>query len=392
MANFQSLLQSIRASVSEVEVSSVKAELESEGLDHLIDVREPGEFSQGSIEGAICLPRGFIEARIEKHIPNKEANILVYCAGGTRSAFAARSLAELGYQNVRSLMGGFTAWKQAGFNFSMPEVLGAEQAVRYSRHTTLQEVGEKGQLELLRRRVLLVGAGGLGSPAAMYLAAAGVGTLGIVDDDVVDISNLQRQVVHGTSRIGMPKVESAALTIAQLNPDVQVNQHRLRLDSKNVLEVIADYDVIVDGADNFQTRYLLNDAALRTSKPLVHASVFRFEGQLTVFAANGGPCYRCLYPEPPPSEESPSCSEAGVVGVLPGIMGTLQATEVVKLLLKKGRDMTGRLLIYDALETKFREIKLKADPNCSTCGDGVLQSSIDFVDYGEFCRGASLSG
>ena len=347
MPTFQNYLKGIKAEISEIDVQQLRESLEG-GPKTVIDVREQNEYVQGFIDGAVWIPRGFLEIKVEDAAPQRDAEVILYCAGGTRSALAARSLRELGYTNVKSVKGGFGAWKRAGFPWKEPRVLGPEQELRYSRHTMLPEVGEKGQLKLLDSKVLCIGAGGLGSPSALYLAAAGIGTIGLVDDDVVDASNLQRQVLHGTDRIGVAKVESAATTLTNLNPDVVINKHQFRLTSENVLETIADYDVIVDGADNFQTRYLLNDAALKLAKPVVHSSIFRFEGQLTVFSETGGPCYRCLYPEPPPPEEAPSCAEAGVLGVLPGVMGVLQATEAIKIILGLGEDLSGRLLVYDA--------------------------------------------
>jgi len=335
----------------------------------------------------VWIPRGYLELRIEKNVPDRATPIVVYCASGTRSLFAARSLAELGYQNVRSLAGGFTGWKRAGLPWEMPQTLRADQVTRYSRHTLLPEVGVAGQLKLLGAKVLCIGAGGLGSPSSMYLAAAGIGTIGVIDDDVVDASNLQRQILHGTDRLGTPKVDSAEQTLTRLNPDVKVDKHQTRLTSANVLDILARYDVVIDGADNFATRYLVNDAALKLAKPVIHASIFRFEGQITVFPANGSPCYRCLYPEPPPAEEAPSCAEAGVLGVLPGIMGVLQATEAIKLILGLGDTLAGRLLCYDAIKTRFRELRLRRDPKCPTCGDGVDRSAIPLIDYEQFCAG-----
>jgi molybdopterin/thiamine biosynthesis adenylyltransferase len=304
-----------------------------------------------------------------------------------RSLFAARSLAELGYTNVRSLAGGFTAWKRAGLPWETPVGLRADQETRYSRHVLLPEVGVAGQLKLLAAKVACIGAGGLGSPSSMYLAAAGIGTLGIIDDDVVDASNLQRQILHGTDRLGVAKVESAEQTLKRLNPDVRVDKHRARLTSANAIDLLGRYDVIIDGADNFATRYLVNDVALKIARPVIHASIFRFEGQITVFPANGSPCYRCLYPQPPPPEEAPSCAEGGVLGVLPGTMGVLQATEAIKLVLGLGDTLAGRLLVYDALKARFRELKLRRDPKCPTCGDGVDRSQIALVDYEQFCSG-----
>jgi molybdopterin/thiamine biosynthesis adenylyltransferase/rhodanese-related sulfurtransferase len=384
MPTFQNYLQGIKREIREIGVADAKKERVNGGAV-FIDVREQNEYAQGYIPGSRWIARGQLELKIEETVPERDQPIVLYCAGGTRSALAARTLAELGYTDVRSLAGGFGAWKRAGFEFETPHVMTAEQQDRYSRHTMLPEIGEKGQVKLLRSKVLCIGAGGLGSPSSVYLAAAGVGTIGMVDDDVVDASNLQRQIIHSTDRIGMPKVESAAKTLTGLNPDVKVVQHRLRLTSENVLDVIGPYDVIVDGADNFQTRYLLNDAALKLSKPVIHSSIFRFEGQLTVFPAEGSPCYRCLYPEPPPPEDAPSCAEAGVLGVLPGVMGVLQATEAVKILLGLGSTLAGRLLVYDALRANFRELRLRRDPNCATCGDRVDRSQIELIDYLQFC-------
>jgi sulfur-carrier protein adenylyltransferase/sulfurtransferase len=389
MPSFQTYLKAIKSEVAETDVGQLREALgrsASGAPPAVIDVREQDEFVQGSIPGARWIPRGYLELRIEEAVPERDRPIVLYCAGGTRSALAARSLRELGYTQVQSLAGGFGAWKRAGYPFDVPVVLSPDQQLRYSRHTMLPEVGDKGQIALLKSRVLCLGAGGLGSPSSMYLAAAGVGTLGIVDDDIVDMSNLQRQILHSTDRVGVHKVESAAKTLTGLNPDVKVVQHRTRLDSSNALEILGNYDVIVDGADNFQARYLVNDAALRLGIPVVHASIFRFEGQITVFPGEGGPCYRCLYPSPPPPEDAPSCAEAGVLGVLPGIMGVLQATEVIKIVLGQGSTLAGRLLVYDALKTKFRELKLRRDESCPTCGTGVDRSKIELIDYNQFCN------
>jgi molybdopterin/thiamine biosynthesis adenylyltransferase/rhodanese-related sulfurtransferase len=386
---FDTLLREIRGRTLELDVAALDRERggASAAGPALIDVREADEYAQGTIPGAVHIPRGFLEIRIERAVPDRDAPVVVYCASGTRSVLAARSLAELGYTNVRSLAGGFTAWKRAGLSWEQPLALRPDQETRYSRHTLIPEIGVGGQLRLLKTKVLCIGAGGLGSPSSMYLAAAGVGTIGVVDDDVVDASNLQRQILHSTDRINTPKVDSAEQTIQGLNPDVKVDKHRTRIDSSNALELIGGYDVIVDGADNFATRYLVNDSALRLGKPVVHASIFRFEGQITVFPGGGSPCYRCLYPQPPPAEEAPSCAEAGVLGVLPGIMGVLQATEAIKLALGLGDPLAGRLLVYDALKTRFRELKLRRDPKCPTCGDGVDRSAIPLIDYEQFCAG-----
>lgn len=382
MPSYDALLRDLRGAIAEIDVAGLAG---AAARPAIIDCREPDEHAQGAIPGAVWIPRGFLESRIEKHVADRAAPIVVYCASGNRSLFAVRTLAELGYTNARSLAGGFTAWKRAGQPWEMPATLRADQETRYSRHVLLPEVGVAGQQKLLASKVVCIGAGGLGSPSSMYLAAAGIGTLGLVDDDVVDASNLQRQILHGTDRLGTPKVESAERTLKNLNPDVRVEKHRARLTSANAIDLLRPYDVIIDGADNFATRYLVNDVALLLGKPVVHASIFRFEGQLTVFPASGSPCYRCLYPEPPPPEDAPSCAEGGVLGVLPGILGVLQATEAIKLILGIGQTLAGRLLVYDALATKFRELKLRRDPKCPTCGDGIDRGAIPLIDYEQFC-------
>lgn len=335
----------------------------------LVDVREKHEWNEGHIPGAIHVPRGYLELQVEEAVPDKDKTVVLYCAGGVRSLMAGATLQQMGYKNVVSMAGGFGTWKGNGYSFVQPRTMSEAQAKRYSRHLLVPEVGEEGQFKLLDSRVLLIGAGGLGSPAAYYLAAAGVGTIGIIDADVVDDSNLQRQILHNTQRIGQYKAESARETIEALNPDVKVITHIERLDESNVARIIADYDVILDGTDNFPTRYLLNDAALIANKPVVHGSVFRFEGQLTVFKPYEGPCYRCLYPEPPPMALAPSCAEAGVLGVLPGIIGILQATETIKLLLGIGDPLVGRMMTYDALAGEFNELRLFRDPKCAACGE-----------------------
>ncbi|HYT34534.1 MAG TPA: molybdopterin-synthase adenylyltransferase MoeB [Ktedonobacteraceae bacterium] len=335
----------------------------------LVDVREKLEWNDGHIPGALHVPRGYLELEIEEAVPDKTKTVVLYCAGGVRSLMAGATLQQMGYKQVISMAGGFGAWKGNGLPFVQPRTMSEAQAKRYSRHLLVPEVGEQGQFKLLDSRILLIGAGGLGSPAAYYLAAAGVGTIGIIDADVVDESNLQRQILHNIHRIGQYKAESARETIEALNPDVKVITHIERLDESNVARIIADYDVIVDGTDNFPTRYLLNDAALIANKPVVHGSVFRFEGQLTVFKPYDGPCYRCLYPEPPPIALAPSCAEAGVLGVLPGIIGLLQATETIKLLLDIGDPLVGRLMTYDALAGEFNELRLFRDPRCPACGE-----------------------
>jgi molybdopterin/thiamine biosynthesis adenylyltransferase/rhodanese-related sulfurtransferase len=340
----------------------------------LIDVREKDETDAGVLPGARLIPRGFLELRVEEAVPDHGADLVLYCAGGTRSLLAARALKEMGYSRVRSLAGGFGGWKAAGLPVDVPTRLSEAQRARYSRHLLIPEVGEAGQAKLLKAKVLLIGAGGLGSPAGLYLAAAGVGRLGIVDDDVVDESNLQRQVLHATDRVGMPKTESAKKTIRGLNPDVTVDEHRLRLNRDNALELFSKYDLIVDGSDNFGTRYLVNDACVLLGKPNVHGSIFRFDGQATTFIpGNGNPCYRCLFPEPPPPELAPSCQEAGVLGVLPGMIGLVQAVEAVKVILGTGEPLVGRLLLYDALEQRFREVKYARDPSCPSCGDHPMK-------------------
>jgi molybdopterin/thiamine biosynthesis adenylyltransferase/rhodanese-related sulfurtransferase len=388
VVTFETLLRALRGKISEIEPALLEAALrETAQRPALIDVREPDEHAQGMIPGTVHIPRGFLEIRIERNVPDRQAPIVLYCASGTRSVLAARSLAELGYVHVSSLAGGFTGWKRAGLPWEQPISLRPDQEIRYSRHTLLPEVGVAGQLKLLGAKVLCIGAGGLGSPSSMYLAAAGIGTIGVVDDDVVDASNLQRQILHGTDRVGLAKVESAETTLRALNPDVRVDKHRTRLTSDNALALIAPYDVIIDGADNFATRYLVNDAALRLGKPVIHASIFRFEGQITAFSATGSPCYRCLFPKPPPPEDAPSCAEAGVLGVLPGILGVLQATEAIKLVLGLGEPLAGRLVVYDAIKTRFHELKLRRDPSCPTCGDGVDRSKIPLIDYEQFCAG-----
>jgi molybdopterin/thiamine biosynthesis adenylyltransferase/rhodanese-related sulfurtransferase len=379
MATYQQYLKQVKSEIRETSVE----ELRAQKPQVLIDVREGEEYTDGFIPGASWIPRGKLELRIEDAVPDHDADLVLYCAGGNRSALAAKTLRELGYTKVRSLAGGFGAWKRAGLPVEKPFIFTPAQKSRYARHLMLPEVGETGQAKLLQAKVLLLGAGGLGAPAGLYLAAAGVGTIGLVDDDVVDESNLQRQVIHNTKRVGVPKVESAAQTIRELNPDVQVRTHQLRLSSENVLDVIKDYDLIVDGTDNFQTRYLLNDASLILRKPVVNASIYQFEGQVTVFKPFEGPCYRCLYPEPPPAGMAPSCNEAGVLGVLPGVIGVLQATEAVKLILGIGKPLVGRLMQYDALNLKFREFKLPRDPKCVVCSEPGKK--IELIDYEAFC-------
>ncbi|MBA2596186.1 MAG: molybdopterin-synthase adenylyltransferase MoeB [Chloroflexia bacterium] len=378
MPSYQDILEQKRAAVREVDVRQ-SARMYEEGAV-LIDVREQDEVDQGIIPGAMHIPRGYLEMRIEEAVRDHETPLVIYCAGGVRSVFGAEALTELGYRDVVSMAGGFSGWKAAGLPWRHPQALTPDQRRRYSRHLLIPEVGELGQQKLLDASVLLVGAGGLGSPAALYLAAAGVGTLGIVDADVVDDSNLQRQIVHTTERIGMSKVESARLAVEALNPDVNVITHETRLDKENVLDLFARYDVILDGTDNFATRYLINDATVLLNKPNVHGSIFRFEGQATTFIPHEGPCYRCLFPTPPPPELAPSCAEAGVLGLLPGTIGMIQATETAKLILGIGTPLVGRLLTYDALEMEFRELQLSRDPQCPMCGPDA-PTTLDDIEY-----------
>ena len=361
MANFRDLLNAAKAEIREV--STAEAEEMIDGGATLLDVREADEFEQGAVPGSVFLPRGHLESQVEGRLGDKSAPVVVMCAGGVRSAFAARTLGELGYTDVVSMAGGFNRWKDEGRNWRVPEVLTPEQRNRYSRHLLLPEVGEEGQKKLLGARVLLLGAGGLGSPAALYLAAAGVGTIGIVDMDVVDDSNLQRQILHNVDRIGERKVDSAKKTLTALNPDVDVITFDVRLDASNIADIVGQFDLVVDGADNFPVRYMLNDASVKLGVPVVHGSIFRFEGNVTVFDPKNGPTYRDMLPEPPPAELAPSCSEAGVLGVLPGIVGTLQALEALKLILGIGDPLIGRYLAFDALDMTFREFKIRKDPS-----------------------------
>ena len=380
-AVYRKLFDRTRAEIREVDALAAR-DLINIAAAAVLDVREQDEVDQGIVPGAVHIPRGFLEMRVEEAVQDKARPVVVYCAGGVRSAFAAKALKELGYTDVVSLAGGFTAWKGAGQPWEVPHTLSPDQRRRYSRHLLIPEVGEVGQRRLLDAKVLLVGAGGLGSPAALYLAAAGVGTLGVVDADLVDDSNLQRQVIHTTDRLGMPKVESARLAIEALNPDVRVIGHEERLTKENVVEIFASYDIILDGTDNFATRYLINDACVLLGKPNIHGSIFRFEGQATTFIAGEGPCYRCLFPEPPPPDLAPNCAEAGVLGLLPGTVGLIQATEVAKLILGVGEPLVGRLLTYDALTTTFRELGLQRDPTCPMCGPNAPRS-LDEIEYSD---------
>ncbi len=382
MATFRDLLNHTKTQIREVDTAAADEARNRPGAV-LLDVREPDEYEQGAVPGALHIPRGNLESNIEGRVPDRSTPLLVMCAGGVRSAFAAKTLGELGYTDVVSIMGGFNRWKDEGRDWSTPQTLTPEQRNRYQRHLLLPEVGIEGQLKLLDAKVLLLGAGGLGSPAALYLAAAGVGTLGIVDMDVVDESNLQRQILHNMDRIGDRKVDSAKKTLTAINPDVNVVTHDLRLSADNVVEILSQYDVVIDGADNFPSRYLLNDAALKTDTVVVHGSIFRFEGQATVFKPYDGPCYRCLIPEPPPADLAPSCAEAGVLGVLPGIIGSIQALEAIKVILDLGDSLSGRLLAYDSLEQSFRTFKVNRDPNCPACS--LDPADIVIAEYDELC-------
>ena len=382
MASFRELLKETKSQIREVDTAAAAEAISRPGTV-VLDVREPDEYEQGALPGAIHLPRGHLESKIETQVADRSTPVVIHCASGVRSAFAAKTLQDLGYTDVVSMVGGFNKWKDEGREWVTPRTLSSEQRNRYQRHLLLPEVGEKGQQKLLDSRVLLLGAGGLGSPAALYLAAAGVGTLGIIDMDVVDESNLQRQLLHNMDRIGERKVDSAKKTLTALNPDVDVVTYDVRLGADNILDIIDGYDVIVDGTDNFPTRYLVNDASLLKRIPVVHGSIFRFEGQATVFAPYDGPCYRCMIPEPPPAELAPSCAEAGVLGVLPGIIGSIQAMEAIKVLLQLGDPLIGRLLAYDALEESFRNFKVNRDPDCPACGDNA--GPIVIAEYDELC-------
>ena len=382
--SFQDIMAEARKEIPEASPQQINELLKNNGKSPvLLDVRESDEWRQGHLEGAIPLPRGFLEIKVESAIPDKNTPIVTYCAGGVRSLLAAKVMREMGYQNVTSMAGGYGAWKNGGFKWVQDFQYTPDQLIRYSRHFLLPEVGEDGQAKLLQAKVLMVGAGGLGSPSAYYLAAAGVGTTGIIDNDVVDVSNLQRQILHANDRVGMPKVESAKKTLEGLNPDVKVIPYQAKLTSDNIMEILKDYDFVIDGCDNFPTRYLVNDACVLTGKPNVHGSIFQFEGQATVFYPGKGPCYRCLYPEPPPADMAPSCAEAGVLGVLPGLIGVIEALEAVKLILGKGDSLVGRLLHFNTLTMEINTLKLRRDPKCPMCGDNPTIKEL--IDYEEFC-------
>jgi molybdopterin/thiamine biosynthesis adenylyltransferase/rhodanese-related sulfurtransferase len=380
MATYRELLKQVKDRIVEVDAREA-GEL---GDAAWIDVREQEEWDEGHIPGAVHVPRGNLESRIENVVPDRTTPVVIYCASGSRSAFAADSLLALGYEKPVSLAGGISDWKRNGYEVVLPRTLSPERRARYSRHILIPEIGEEGQLKLLDSKILLIGAGGLGSPASLYLAAAGVGHLGIIDADIVDESNLQRQIAHSLNTLGTPKVDSAKRAIEALNPDVQVTTYRERLTSENIDRILDDgWDIIVDGADNFPTRYLVNDASVWRGIAVVHGSIYRFEGQVTVFKPHDGPCYRCLYPSPPPPELAPSCSEGGVLGVLPGIVGTLQTNEALKLAAEIGDPLVGRLLLFDALTTDFTEVKIKRNPDCPVCGERPTVT--EYIDYVEFC-------
>ena len=380
---YKELMDEARQIVPEVTVDEVKDRLERKEQWTLLDVREREEYREGHLENSIPIPRGFLEMRVEETVPDKSAPVIAYCAGGVRSLIAARTMKELGYENVSSMSGGYTAWKNAGYKWVADRQFSQEQITRYARHFTLPDVGEQGQAKLMDAKVLCVGAGGLGSPVAYYLTAAGVGTIGIIDHDTVDMSNLQRQILHTNDRVGMPKVESAKMTLNALNPDVNIIPINERLSSENVMQIIKDYDIVINGCDNFPTRYLINDACVMAKKTLVDGSIFQFEGQATVFSPDEGPCYRCLFPEPPPPGMAPSCAEAGVLGVLPGLVGCVQALEAMKVILGAGTPLIGRMMHFDTLSTEIRVLKLRKDPNCLVCSENPKITGL--IDYEEFC-------
>lgn len=384
MPTAREVLNQIKSRIKETTAEELRKRLAAGEELHLIDVREMDEFENGHLPGATFIPRGFLELRVEDKVPEKDAKVVLYCAGGNRSAFAARDLQAIGYTNVESLAGGFNGWKNAGYDFVVPKLLSPSDRQRYSRHLLIPEVGEEGQQKLLESKVLLIGAGGLGSPAALYLAAAGIGTLGIIDNDVVDVTNLQRQILHTEDWVGKPKVDSAYERLHALNPAIEIRKHATHLTSDNAVELFQDYDIIVDGCDNFTTRYLVNDACVLMNKPNVHGSIFRFEGQATFFKPHDGPCYRCLYPEPTPPDMAPSCAEAGVLGVLPGLIGTIQALETIKWIIGAGDLLIGRLLQVDTLAMKFYQRKLRRDPECPICGEKPTITKLE--DLAWSCR------
>ncbi|OVE80609.1 molybdopterin biosynthesis protein MoeB [bacterium K02(2017)] len=377
-------LNQIKGQIKEITPSQVRDKIGSNQNIALIDIREAHEVENGVVPSAKTVSRGFLELKINSLCPDLEQQIILYCAGGNRSALSAKALQDMGYNQVYSMSGGYAKWQHAGFSIEQKKFLNTEQKSRYARHISMPEVGEDGQIKLLDTKVLLIGAGGLGSPAGLYLTAAGVGTLGLVDNDVVDRSNLQRQILHCEAEVDKPKVESAKRRMLGINPDINIKLHQVRLDRTNVMEIFKDYDIIVNGCDNFATRYLVNDACVFLKKPMVDGSIFRFEGQVTVFdPSQGGPCYRCLYPAPPPPEMAPSCQEAGVFGVLPGVIGVTQAIEVIKLAIGIGKPLIGKLVLYDALEQHHRALKIRPDKNCPVCSDNP--SITELIDYEWFC-------
>ncbi len=383
MPNFQELIKKVKSEIREIRPDEAAKKTKDPNVV-FVDVREPDEWEGGVVPGAVTIPRGLLELQIEDEVPDRNREIVCYCAGGVRSALATKALNALGYGKVTSMIGGFNGWKDAGLPVQQKKSLTPAQTARYGRHISMPEVREEGQLKLLEAKVLLIGAGGLGCPTALYLAAAGVGTLGIIDYDDVDLSNLQRQILHSEDEVGKPKVESAARRLKGINSDIRIVPIRERLSRENAMRLVSEYDLVVNGCDNFPTRYLINDACVFAKKPLVDGSIFRFEGQVAIFdAAAGGPCYRCLYPEPPPPDMAPSCAEAGVLGVLPGIIGSIQAVEAIKLILGQGEPLVGRLLMYDALTQKFREMKVRRDPKCPVSGDKPTIKEL--IDYEWFC-------
>ncbi len=385
------IIDEARSAIKQVDIDEARRMMEEPGTV-VLDVRESDEWRQGHLGNAIGIPRGFLELRVEEKIPDRKTPIIVQCAAGIRSLFAARTLREMGYEHVYNLIGGFNAWKDRGLPWVAERQFSSDEVTRYSRHFVIPEVGEKGQAKLLDSKVLVLGTGALGSPVSLYLAAAGVGTIGLVDFDVVDLSNLQRQIIHTTDRVGSPKTESARTAINALNPGVKVVCHDVRLSSENVMYIIRDYDVVVNCGDNFPTRYLINDACVFAKKPLVDGAIFRFEGNTTVFyPAKGGPCYRCLYPEPAPPDMAPSCAEAGVLGALPGVIGSIEALEAIKLILGTGHSLIGRMLYFDTLSEHdyVRMLKIKRDPKCPVCGDHPTQTTL--IDYEAFCGLAPAS-
>ncbi|HVJ20337.1 MAG TPA: molybdopterin-synthase adenylyltransferase MoeB [Polyangiaceae bacterium] len=387
---YADLFAEVRQAIRLISLDELKSRIEQKSTKPftLVDVREKDEYRAGFIPGAVHVPRSSLESQSEQKLTDKNAEIILYCAGGTRSAFAAKTLKDLGYTNVSSANPGFVRWKDLKYPTEEPPAFTAAQLDRYSRHLLLPEVGEKGQAKLLKSKILFLGAGGLGAPSALYAAAAGVGTIGLVDADTVDASNLQRQIIHATSRLGMAKVDSAEKALTDLNPDVKVVKFQERLLSSNVDRIFGQgWDCVIDGCDNFPTRYLVNDASLKHNLPIIHGSIFRFDGQVTTFMPRVGPCYRCLYPEPPPAELAPSCSEAGVLGILPGIIGVIQATEAIKLILGQGDLLVGRLLTYDSMKMTFRTLKLRRDKTCPACGENPTIT--DYIDYEQFCAGGN---